>query len=173
MIERGLRFATGAGALIGMLGMAAMLLHITADVIGRWVFAMPLPVTIEMTAHYYMVAIVFFPLAAVEFKNGHIAVEIVSQYLKPPSRRFVVGLGCLLGAAYFAILTARTWHDAVGKYAIGEYLYGTIQLEIWQSRLFVPLGTGLLTLILVWKAVMLFRGEQRLLDEGATTMSMD
>lgn len=173
MIEKALRFLARLFGWVGMIGMFAMLLHVTIDVAGKWLFDSPLPVTIEMTAHYYMVAVVFFPLAAVEFRNGHITVEIVSQYLKPNARRILVGTVSLLGVVYFAILTARTWHDAVNKYEIGEYLYGTVPLEIWQTRFFVPLGCGLLTIVLLWKAVMVFRGAERLVQEGQESVELD
>lgn len=173
MIETILRRIARIFGLIGMVGMFAMLLHVTIDVIGKWLFHAPLPVTIEMSAHYYMVAIVFFPLAAVELRNGHITVEIISQYLGKASRRVLVGVVSLAGAAYFLLLTVRTWHDAVDKFEIGEYLYGTIPLEVWQSRFFVPLGCGMLTLILLWKAIMLFRGADRLVDEGSVTIDLE
>ncbi|WP_417515383.1 TRAP transporter small permease [Minwuia sp.] len=173
MIEKLLRMLARIFGLIGMVGMFAMLLHVTLDVAGKWLLGMPLPVTIEMTAHYYMVAVVFFPLAAVELRNGHISVEIISQYLKPRIRRMLVAIVSLLGVIYFAILTARTWHDAVNKYEIGEYLYGTVPLEIWQTRFFVPLGCGLLAIILFWKAVMVLRGAERLVHEGSETIELD
>ncbi|ANK82555.1 MAG: hypothetical protein TEF_18470 [Rhizobiales bacterium NRL2] len=173
MIERTLRILARVFGWIGMLGMFAMLLHVSIDVAGKWLLGLPLPVTIEMTSHYYMVAVVFFPLAAVELRNGHITVEIVSQYLAPRIRRILIGVVSLLGVVYFSILTARTWHDAVNKYEIGEYLYGTVPLEIWQTRFFVPLGCGLLTLVLLWKAIMMFRGAERLIQEGNESVELD
>lgn len=173
MIEKLIRLLARVFGLIGMIGMFAMLLHVTIDVAGKWLFDTPLPVTIEMTAHYYMVAVVFFPLAAVELKNGHISVEIISQYLSTRARHILIAVVSLLGVVYFSIVTARTWHDAVNKFEIGEYLYGTVPLEIWQTRFFVPLGCGLLTLVLFWKAVMLLRGHGRLADEGNETVDLD
>lgn len=173
MIESALRILAKVFGWIGMIGMFAMLLHVSIDVAGKWLFGLPLPVTIEMTSHYYMVAVVFFPLAAVELRNGHITVEIISQYLGPRARRTLVGIVSLLGVVYFAILTARTWHDAVNKYEIGEYLYGTVPLEIWQTRFFVPLGCGLLTIVLLWKAIMVFLGTERLTQEGQESVELD
>lgn len=173
MIEKALRQLARFFGLIGMIGMFAMLLHVTIDVAGKWLFDSPLPVTIEMTAHYYMVAIVFFPLAAVEFRNGHITVEIISQYLGERTRRTLIGTVSMVGVVYFAILTIRTWHDAVNKFEIGEYLYGTIPLEVWQTRFFVPLGCGLLTIVLLWKAIMIFRGAERLVQEGQDAVELE
>lgn len=173
MIETVLRTLARVFGLIGMAGMFAMLTHVTVDVVGKWLFASPLPVTIEMSAHYYMIAIVFFPLAAVELRNGHIAVEIVSQYLGKVTRRILIAVVSLAGATYFGLLTMRTWHDAIDKFEIGEYLYGTVPLQVWQSRFFVPVGCGLLTIVLVWKAVMLFRGADRLAHEGSTTIDLE
>ncbi len=173
MIEKLVRLLARIFGLIGMFSMFAMLLHVTLDVAGKWLLDMPLPVTIEMTSNYYMVGVVFFPLAAVELRNGHISVEIISQYLKPRIRRTLIAIVSLMGVVYFSLLTARTWHDAINKYEIGEYLYGTVPLQVWQTRFFVPLGCGLLVIVLLWKAIMLLRGTERLVSEGNTTIELE
>lgn len=173
MLENFLRFITRVFSWVGILGVAAMALHVTADVACKTFFNMPLPATIDMTSNYYMVAIVFFPLAAVELKNRHISVEIVSQHLPRRGQEILVAIVSIVGSVYFAILTMRTWGDAVRSFNIGEYLLGTAQLTIWPTRFFVPLGCGLLSVILIWKAIMLFRRHGRLMDEGATTIDME
>ena len=120
-----------------------------------------------------MVAVVFFPIAAVELRNGHISVEIISQYVSERGRQLLVAAVSLIGVAYFAIVTARTWGDAVRSFNSGEYLYGSFQLTIWPTRFFIPLGCGLLTAVLAWKAVMLMRGRGGLLSEGDASMKLD
>jgi len=173
MIETLIRTLARIFGLIGMVSMFAMLLHVTLDVAGKWLLGTPLPVTIEMTSNYYMVGVVFFPLAAVELRNGHITVEIISQYLKPRIRRILIAAVSLMGVVYFSLLTTRTWHDAVNKYEIGEYLYGTVPLQIWPTRFFIPLGCGLLVIVLLWKAIMLLRGTDRLVGEGNSTIDLE
>ena len=173
MLETCLRFLCRLFSWIAMAAMAAMALHVTADVVSKNLLNLPLPVTVEMTAHYYMVAVVFFPIAAVELRNGHISVEIISQYVSERGRQLLVAAVSLVGAAYFAIVTARTWGDAVRSFNTGEYLYGSFQLTVWPTRFFIPLGCGLLAAVLVWKAVMLISGRGGLLSEGDASMKLD
>ena len=47
-----------------------MMLHITADVVGKFVFNRPLPGTIPIVSQYYMVIAAFLPLAMVEKLSG-------------------------------------------------------------------------------------------------------
>lgn len=44
-------------ALPGALGIAAILVHVTADVVLRYLFNSPIPATLEMVSRYYMIAI--------------------------------------------------------------------------------------------------------------------
>ena len=53
--------------------------HVTLDVVMRFVFGTPLNATILYVSAFYMVAIAFLPLAAVEQRDGHIAVELLVE----------------------------------------------------------------------------------------------
>ncbi|HZD26825.1 MAG TPA: TRAP transporter small permease [Alphaproteobacteria bacterium] len=154
-------------AAIGAVGLVLMMLHITADVIGKYVFNAPVPVTLEVVSNYYMVAVVFLPLALVERNNGHIFVELVSQHLRPRLQMLLAALTSLVAAAYFGAFTYRTWLDAIAKYRIGEYIQGTVELSNWPSRFMLPLGCGLIVLVLLVKAWRLLRGEAQVLEKPA------
>ena len=90
MLRRLLGRLANALAFLGGIAVVLMMLHICADVIAKYVFNSPIPGTLEIVSNYYMVATVFLPLALVERKNAHIAVEILSQHL--PTRGQAVTL---------------------------------------------------------------------------------
>ena len=78
--------------------------------------------TTEVVSAYYMVAVVFLPLAAIEWRDGHISVEIVTQFIGARTQRLLLIITGLLPAAYFAAITWRTWLVAIDKYQLGEFI---------------------------------------------------
>src|SRR6266567_2009403 len=72
-----------------------MMLHVNADVVGRLLLNHPIPVTIEVVSYYYMVAVIFLPLAAVERADHHIAVDLLSQHFRGALRRWTLALAAL------------------------------------------------------------------------------
>ena len=150
--ETGTRKVSGAVNLVAAVALVAMMLHVNLDVLGRYLFNAPLPMTTEVVSAYYMVAVVFLPLAAIEWRDGHISVEIVTQFIGDRTRTLLLLLTGLLSAAYFAAITWRTWLVAVDKYELGEFITGVAVLSIWPTRFLVPLGCGLIVVVLVIKA---------------------
>lgn len=128
-----------------------MLLQISVDVLCKYLFNMPLIWTMDVVVSYMMVAIVFLPLAEVEKQNGHIRVELLTQSLGAVSHRWVNIFSNIVATVYFAALAWRSWGDAVAKFEIGEYVMGEAQVVVWPGRFFLPLGCGMLVLLLLYK----------------------
>jgi TRAP-type C4-dicarboxylate transport system permease small subunit len=153
----------GGGALI------LMMLHIAADVVARYIFNSPLHGTVEIVSAYYMVAVVFLPLAMIERGNGHIVVELVTQHLPRRVQEVLIGVVAMVSALYFAVFAWQTWGDALKKYAVGETALGTVQVTIWPTRFYLPLGCGLIALVLLHKAFRLFAGDTSVLSRHKAT----
>ncbi|MGE0660844.1 MAG: TRAP transporter small permease [Reyranellaceae bacterium] len=160
-INRALEALSGALDTIGKVVLLITMLHVTADVVLRYVFNSPLAGTIEISSFYYMIAVVFLPLAAVELRNGHISVEIVAQYLSEASQRILIGFVCLLAAVYYGLLTWRMGAVAIEKWHVGETYASSLDIAIWPPRFLMPLGCGLLVVVLVVKAMRLFAGDSQ------------
>lgn len=160
-ITRALDALSNGLATIGRFVLLLTMLHVTLDVVLRFAFNSPLSGTIEISSFYYMIAIVFLPLAAVEVRNGHISVEIVAQHLGMRAQRILIGVVCIVSAAFYALLTWRMWLEAVEKWHIGEIYASSMNLPIWPPRFLMPFGTGLLVVVLLWKALRLFGGDER------------
>lgn len=158
---------TSSFRMLGIAALALMMLHVNLDVLCRTLFNAPVPGTLEIVSHWYMVAAVFLPLALVERLNAHISVEIVSQHLRG---RALVGLliaASLLSAGYFAILAWQTGIDAIEKFEVREITLGQIELAVWPTRFFLPFGCGLLALLLLYKAWRLAAGDLSVLEKPA------
>ena len=66
---------------------------------------------------------------------------------------------CLASALFYALLAWRTGHEAIEKMRIGEKYSSAMELPIWPPRFLLPLGCGLLVLVLLVKAARLLGGD--------------
>ncbi|MGR3780755.1 MAG: TRAP transporter small permease [Albimonas sp.] len=67
------------GAAGTVLALVAMMLHICADTLARWLFHSPFTGTLEIVENYYMTSVVFLALALVQRAREHIKVEIFAK----------------------------------------------------------------------------------------------
>ena len=140
-ISQGLSYPGLVAAGAGWLAAFIMMVWLFAEIILRLVIRQPIPGTIEIVSHYFMVAIVFLPLAYAQKRHEHIWVVLFS--LRFPWRVnlaldtlwYVVGLLYVFSIAWFS------WQAATQAMAIGEYQPGIVNVAIWPARFLVPLGT--------------------------------
>jgi TRAP-type C4-dicarboxylate transport system permease small subunit len=152
-LQRIIDLLAAALMIVGGVALTLMMGHVTVDVIGKYFFNRPVPITLEMVSNYYMVAVVFLPLAAVERRNGHIHVELIYAHLARVVRRLLDVLAYGLGIFFFSMLTWTAWDVAVRKFLVGEFIMGSYSVIIWPSRFLVPAGGALITVLLLLKLV--------------------
>ncbi len=164
-LGRVLAWITNLTTIAGALAIAFMMLHISADVIARFLFDTPLPGTITIVSNYYMIIAAFIPLAFAEQKEAHISVEVVTELLPAAVQKHLAGWMLLVSLSVFALLTARTWGEAVAKHAIGaSTVQGDTSISIWPSYYALPLGCALMVLILGYKFLVYLTGQESGLD---------
>lgn len=153
-IRRGLAFCAAGLSHIGGLVIVVMMVHITADVLSKELFSNPIDGTLEVTAVYYMVALVFLPLGQVTMGEGHIKVELFTRRLGQRTMLSLEGLIAVVGAVYVGAMAIGGVDEAIYRMGIRDTLEtagGT--LEVWPSRWIVPVGTALMALCLAYDAV--------------------
>lgn len=147
---------------IGTTCVILMMLHIFVDVVLKQFFLTPIPLTIEIVAGYYMVAIVFLPLAVVEQRDAHIVVDVFAERLPEGIRRSLLLFSGIFSTVFFGLLGYRTWFVALEKFDTGSYVMGTRgTLIIWPAYFLLPLGSGLMVLVSAVKVVRRCRREER------------
>ena len=135
------------------LGVAAgvlMMLHVSADVIGRTIFNHPLPGTTETVAAYYMVAVAYLPWAWLARNDQHIAAEYFTRKASPAAAFWLDILAKTATALFVAVFTWQTllrawrtsqahesWQTAMGY------------LPVWPSRWLLPVAGALMFLYLL------------------------
>lgn len=122
-------------AIIGMMGL------IVADVAMKYLLNDPIDGTTAVVAAYFMVALVFLPLAHVTLTSGHLYVELFTQKLSARSLRPLFTLNCLLILSYLLFLVVFTLIEAVRRTAEGEAWETAADLmAVWPSRWLLPIG---------------------------------
>lgn len=158
-LGRWLSRLTDATTLVGGLAIAMMMLHITADVVLRFVFSITIPGTITYVANYYMVIATFVPLAYAEKLNAHISVEVVTERLPQAMQRHLANWLVLLSAVILGFMTVKTWTEALGKYEMNAALVeGGTTIITWPGYFMLPLGMGLMVVVLVYKFLVYLTG---------------
>lgn len=119
-----------------------MMLQTVVDVASNNLLGRPIEGNAEIVAAYYMVMIVFLPLAFVELRHEHINADLLVRTFHPLARRAVYVLGALLSLAFFGVLTWQTAVDAWRSLQISEVMMASIFIPIWPAKFALPLGFG-------------------------------
>lgn len=147
------RIADGLFALALLAG-AAMMTHVTVDVLARSLLARPLPGTNEVVAAYYMIAVAFLPWAHLALADRHITVDMFVARL---GRRWRAGLDLfarLVTILYMAVFTWQSWIGALRRTARGEVLeIPTGFLPAWPGRWLLPVAGAAMLVALVLRLV--------------------
>ncbi|MDR5902998.1 TRAP transporter small permease subunit [Halomonas icarae] len=155
-------------ALIAALALGAMMLHVTADVIGKYFFNSPIPGTAEVVASYYMVTAVFLPLAWVEVSNGSIVVEVLYNLFPNIAKRLAEMLASAISALFYAGLAWLSLAPALHAWRIGEVVEGTWRVVIWPTKFLLPLGLALAGIVMLLRMLEIIRGGDRYFAPPAT-----
>lgn len=124
--------------------MAIMMFHVGADVIAKRVFGAPIIGTLEMVSLFYMVAVIFLPLAVVQKDREHIFVELFTQKLSAKWIRFLDAIALLLMLALTIILCWKGSEVAIEKMLAGEMSPNVeFDITVWQGRWFPVIGFAL------------------------------
>jgi TRAP-type C4-dicarboxylate transport system permease small subunit len=136
-----------------------MMLHVVLDVFSKYLLNSPINGTIEIVAGYYMVAIVFFPLAYVARREGHILVELFTRRMRPGRIRRLDAVIGIFTFGYMALFTWMTMVEALHRTAQLEiWEIGTFNIPIWPSRWLITIGCGMMAAYVLYRLADDFRG---------------
>lgn len=150
-------FSAGLTA-IGCTTLALMMIHITADVVLKYVLGKPLSGTLEIVSHYYMVITIFAPLALVEVRREAIVVDAFFPYYPRRSQAVFIGIALVIAMAVYAAFAWQTTLDALHAVRIGERAMGAAEVPIWPARWIMPVAFCLAALVGLSQFVALLRG---------------
>jgi len=145
--------------LSGLAGLSVllMMLQVMADVIGKYVFHMPVPGTAEVVANYYMIACVFLSLAAIEARGSAIAVDLVYDQVGDRAKAMMRKAGQLATFVFYGGLGYFSWDVAMRAYRINESVDGLWRITVWPAKFMLPIGCAIACLILL---IRIFGGDR-------------
>ncbi|EHA16476.1 TRAP transporter small permease subunit [Halomonas sp. HAL1] len=155
-------------AVVAALALGLMMLHVTADVIGKYLFNSPIPGTAEVVASYYMVAAVFLPLAWVEINEGSIVVEILYDLFPSMTKKLLFIVSTTLSSLFYGGLAWLSLGPAIHAWKIGEVVEGTWRVVIWPTKFILPLGLALACLIMLIRLIEISRGNYQPVEDSET-----
>ncbi len=158
-LGRILAWLVTASTLVGAVAVVLMMLQIVADVASKNLLAWPLPLTSIFVANYYMVIAAFLPLALTEKLARHISVEVVFRHLSARWQAWLGGAVCLFGGIVAAAIAWELWFEAMKRARVGTFIVEqSIAMPIWPTYFVLPLGFGLLALVLFYRVLVLVTG---------------
>lgn len=139
--------------IIGYIAIFAMMILITLDTVGRYFFNNPIQGTYEITEIFLMIMVVFLTLSY-SFKTGdHVRVDILYRRFPNKVKNAINVFAMFISAALFAMITYQGWILTHGAWINQEYTFGVITLPMYLSYIWIPLGSGALTLRLIGEGV--------------------
>ncbi|MDX5358315.1 MAG: TRAP transporter small permease [Rhodobacterales bacterium] len=167
-IWRAVTGVTRLGTILGGIAIALMMVHVSLDVLFRHVFNSPLPGTLTMVTYYYMVIATFVPLAHAEAKRAHISVEVVTEMLPRRLQHHLQGWMYLATGAVLALLAWRSWVEALKAMKLGaSQVQGAETIAVWPAYFALPVGAGLMALLLGLRFVAYLTGQSARLETEA------
>lgn len=152
-LEKAISGLTSLLMLIAGICIVLMMVHVSVDILMKYIFNLPIQGTLEIVSYYYMVAAVFLPLAAVERNHGHIFVEVFTQHLSPRWIASIDGFASVLGVVYVSILTWMTGLESVRQTrALEAWDAVFFDIPVWPTRWFLTFGCGAMVLYMALHA---------------------
>jgi TRAP-type C4-dicarboxylate transport system permease small subunit len=130
-------------AVLAAMGVVSVV--VIVEVILRYTFGETLVVTEELS-RYLMVWVAFLGSVLLMRERGHIASEGLAGWLGPRGRRAVGLVADLLSLVFLLTLTIAGLQTLPGQ--LDQYLT-TINIPIFWFYLAIPVGCGLMTLVIV------------------------
>lgn len=169
-MEKMLSYAANILLVLGGIATTFMMLHIGADIVGKYFFNYPIPATLEIVAWYYMVAGIFFPVAYVQLHRKHLMVELFTQKMSPKRVAALEVVTASVSLVYIGTLFFLTLQTAIKETANGEAQDATFfDLSVWPSRWILPIALGVMTLIValqIWQNFNAARDRAEVVDHG-------
>jgi TRAP-type C4-dicarboxylate transport system permease small subunit len=154
---------------VGLLAVALMMVHITIDVVGKFLLNEPVPATIAMVSNYYMVVVAFLAIGFAETRNSHITVEVLTELFPMRAQLHLYSWSYLISALVYGLLAVRTWEEAERARATGTFIMEqSTKLLTWPSYYLLPVGCALMALVVVYRFLIYLTGAKSGLGEVPT-----
>lgn len=119
-----------------------LMVYITVDVVGRYVFNSPVPASFELG----LILIVFSTFLALPFsqlQKGHLRLDFIFQRFTPKFQTLVDVVAFFMGMVLFGLIAWQAWCWAFEALILKEYMEGVYKIPYFPSRLLFAVGSSL------------------------------
>jgi len=134
-----------AGAVIGGVALAAMIVLITLQVLSRRFLETPIVVADELSG-YLLVVTTFSALGYAMLHGDHIQVTLLTDRLSARTRERLAVLWYIVGLPFVALLVWRSAVLALDSFQSGSFSVSATNVVLWPIQAFVPVGLAILLL---------------------------
>lgn len=137
--DRGLQAAARWFALTGVALGLGVALMVVASIVGRAVWARPVPGDVELT-QFGIAFCISLSLPWAQARGAHIIVDFFTQGARPRVMAGLDGVGALLMALFYALLA---WRSAAGAVAVRQVHEASMILDLPMWWVYAALAPGL------------------------------
>jgi len=155
ILDKTLDILSNGALLLSGVMLLAMGLNVTYGVITRYVFSAPSIVAIEMTKILMIPALVL-AVSYVQRNGRHLKVDFLSMRFPQVIQHILLEIVVpIIGLFVGYILVWKGWVSMEYSFQIHETSFAVWEEPLWPVRLTIPIGYGLLCLVMIGQ---LFRG---------------
>ncbi len=138
-------------AFLSGLSVLVITIMITFDVLMRYFLNKP-QLFVDELSTLILILIIFGGIAHTFQRGGHIRVDLLTTRLGRRANRALRIFTLLLGIIFLGIITQNTLLSSIVAYRL-ERLSMVMFYPLWIPMLLIPLGTGLMALVMVIKVI--------------------
>lgn len=141
---------------ISCLGLFGMMLLLSFDTAGRYLFNKPIQGSYEITELVLMIVVVFLALSNC-FKIGdQVKIDFIYKKFPVKVKAIFDGFMYIFCALAFLLIGYLGWELASDALRFNEITFGVISLPMVFSYIWIPLGVGVLVLRLLFESMKRF-----------------
>lgn len=122
---------------------------VSADAIGRYLFNQPLIITMDLVSRYLLPIIMLATASLVLRQARHISVDLFATLLPRRLHLLLLGIAMVLAIPVFWIMTWRVSLGAIESFEAGKVAYGLIPWPLWAEQAIYAVCMGLLLIRVV------------------------
>ncbi|TNE36971.1 MAG: TRAP transporter small permease [Alphaproteobacteria bacterium] len=143
------RLVTAATIVAGVI-LILLMVQIVGDVLLSNLLDKPIPGNSVIVTNYYMIAVVFLPLALAEKRGDNITVEIAYQLMPRKAKNWTMYFSWVLSLIVSLCIVVSLWQAAIKKMTTGAFVFEQeINFTTWPAYFILPVSFGLLALVIV------------------------
>lgn len=151
--SRGLAVVEAGLAALACIALAAIMLIVVLDVAMRYALSMPLGWSYDLIGLYLLVAVFFLMLPDTLHHHGHVAIDLFQGVLPRRLRHLGLAVGYGAGAVVMALICFEAWGRFQAAYMGQDRIAALVPWLTWPAYLIVLIGTAVLTLRMIYRAV--------------------